>query len=103
VAGTGVVCGDLKELVRVWGKGSSFVLPLDMGGVGSELSFGIESLELPGSVLVGQEGVPWGLGVLGRLVTIHPKFRFTPYPKHPQDPSYLPHQPHKPLRIYPNQ
>jgi len=36
-------------------------------------------------------------------VTIHPVFRFTPYPKHPQDPSYLPHQPHRPLRIYPNQ
>jgi len=36
-------------------------------------------------------------------VTIHPVFRFYPYPKHPQDPSYLPHQPHRPLRIYPNQ
>jgi len=44
-------------------------LPLDTGGVGSELSSGIESLELPGSVLTGQEGVPWGLGVLGRLVS----------------------------------
>jgi len=39
-----------------------------MDGVGSELSSGIESLELPGSVLVGREGVLWGLGVLGRLL-----------------------------------
>ena len=58
-AGTGVVCEDLEELAKVWGKGSSFALPLDTGGVGSELSSGIESLELPGSVLGGQEGVPW--------------------------------------------
>jgi len=69
VAGTGVACEDLEELVRVWGKGSSFALPLDTGGVGNELSSGIESLELPGSVLVGRDGVPWGLGVLGRLVS----------------------------------
>jgi len=68
-AGTGVACEDLKELARVWGKGSSFALPLDTGGVGSELSSGIESLELPGSVLVGRDGVSWGLGVLGRLVS----------------------------------
>jgi len=68
-AGTGVACEDLEELVRVWGKGSSFALPLDTGGVGSELSSGIESLELPGSVLVGWDGVSWGLGVLGRLVS----------------------------------
>jgi len=68
-AGTEVVCEDLEELVRVWGRGSSFALPLDTGGVGSELSSGIESLELPGSVLAGQEGVPWGLGVLGLLVS----------------------------------
>ena len=51
--GTGVACKDLEELAKVWGKGSSFALPLDMGGVGSELSSGIESLELPGSILVG--------------------------------------------------
>jgi len=68
-AGTGVACEDLEELARVWGKGSSFALPLDTSGVGSELSSGIESLELPGSVLVGRDGVPWGLGVLGRLVS----------------------------------
>jgi len=67
--GTGVACEDLEELARVWGKGSSFALPLDTGGVGSELSSGIESLELPGSVLAGWDGVPWGLGVLGRLVS----------------------------------
>jgi len=67
--GTGVACKGLEELARVWGKGSSFALPLDAGGVGSELSSGIESLELPGSVLVGRDGVPWGLGVLGRLVS----------------------------------
>jgi len=68
-AGTGVACEDLEEPVRVWGKGSSFALPLDTGGVRSELSSVIESLELPGSVLVGRDGVPWGLGVLGRLVS----------------------------------
>ena len=68
-AGTGVACEDLKEPARVWGKGSSFALPLDTGGVGSELSSGIESLELPGSILVGWDRVPWGLGVLGRLVS----------------------------------
>ena len=67
--GTGVACEDLEELARVWGNGSSFALPLDTGGVGSELSSGIESLELPGSVLAGWDGVPWGLGVLGRLVS----------------------------------
>jgi len=46
--------------------------PLDLnttGGVGSELSSGIESLELPGSILAGQDGVSWGLGVLGRLAS----------------------------------
>jgi len=63
--GTGVVCKGLEKLAKVWGKGSSFALPLDTGGVGSELSSGIESLELPGSILVGQDGVSWGLGVLG--------------------------------------
>jgi len=63
--GTGVACKDLEELAKVWGKGSSLALPLDWGGGGSELSSGIESLELPGSVLVGRDGVPWGLGVLG--------------------------------------
>jgi len=68
-AGTGVVCKDLEELARVGDKGSFFALPLDTGGVESELSSGIESLELPGSVLAGREGVPWGLGVLGRLVS----------------------------------
>ena len=68
-AGTGVVCKDPEKLVRVWGKGSSFALPLNMGGVGSELSSGIESLELPGSVLAGRDGVPWGLGVLGQLAS----------------------------------
>ena len=68
-AGTGVTCKGLEELARVWGKGSSFALPLDTGGVGSELSSGIESLELPGSILAGRDGVPWGLGVLGRLVS----------------------------------
>jgi len=68
-AGTGVACKDPEKLARVWGKGSSFALLLDMGGVGSELSSGIESLELPGSVLAGWDGVPWGLGVLGRLVS----------------------------------
>jgi len=68
-AGTGVACEDLEEPARVWGKGSSFALPLDTGGVGSELSSGIESLEPPGSVLAGRDGVPWGLGVLGRLVS----------------------------------
>ena len=51
--GTGVACKDLKELAKVSGSGSVFPLPLDMGGVGSELSSGIESLELPESVLVG--------------------------------------------------
>jgi len=51
--GTGVASEGLEELARAWGKGSSFALPLDTGGVGSELSSGIESLELPGSVLVG--------------------------------------------------
>ena len=50
--GTGVVCEDLEELVRVWGGGTCFPFPLDMGGVESELSSGIESLELPGSILV---------------------------------------------------
>jgi len=69
VVDTGVACKGLKELARVWGKGSSFALPLDTGGVGNELSSGIESLELPGSVLVGQDRVPWGLGVLGQLVS----------------------------------
>jgi len=64
-----VACKDLEELAKVSGNGSSFPLPLDMGGVGSELSSGIESLELPGSVLVGWDGVPWGLGVLGQLVS----------------------------------
>ena len=68
-AGTGVACKDLEELARVRGKGSSFALPLDTDEVGSELSSGIESLELPGSVLVRREGVPWELGVLGRLVS----------------------------------
>jgi len=68
-AGTGAACKDLEELARVWGNSSSFALPLDTGGVGSELSSGIESLELPGSILVGRDGVPWGLGVLGRLVS----------------------------------
>ena len=58
MVGTRVACKDLKELAKVWGNGSSFPLPLDMGGVGSELSSGIESLELPGSVLGGREGVP---------------------------------------------
>jgi len=51
--GTGVACEDLKELAKDWGKGSSLALPLDMGGVESELSSGIESLELPGSILGG--------------------------------------------------
>jgi len=64
-----VACEDLEELAKVSGNGSAFPLPLDMGGVGSELSSGIESLELLGSVLVGRDGVPWGLGVLGRLVS----------------------------------
>jgi len=50
--GTGVACEDPEELARVWGNSSCFALPLDIGGVGSELSSGIESLELPGSVLV---------------------------------------------------
>jgi len=67
--GTGVACEDPEGLARVWGKGSSFALPLDTGGLGNELSSGIESLELPGSVLAGWDGVPWGLGVLGRLVS----------------------------------
>ena len=64
-----MVCKDLEVLAKVWGKSSSLALPLDTGGAGSELSSGIESLELPGSVLGGREGVPWGLGVLGRLVS----------------------------------
>ena len=64
-----MACKDLEEPAKVCGKGSSFALPLDTGGVGSELSSGIESLELPGSVLAGQDGVSWGLGVLGRLVS----------------------------------
>ena len=42
---------------------------LDTGGVGSELSSDIESLELPGSVLVCLRGVPLGLGVFGRLAS----------------------------------
>ena len=67
--GTGVACKDLEEPAGVWSKGSSFALPLDTGGVRSELSSGIESLELPGSVLVGREGVSWGLGVLGQLAS----------------------------------
>jgi len=65
VVGTRVASEGPRELARVWGKGSSLALPLDMDGVGSELSSGIESLELPGSILAGQEGVCWGLGVLG--------------------------------------
>jgi len=68
-AGTGVACEDLEELAKVWGRGSSLALPLDLDGVGNELSSGIESLELPGSVLGGRDGVAWGLGVLGRLVS----------------------------------
>jgi len=68
-AGTGVVCKDLKEMAKVWGKSSSLAFPLDLDEVGNELSSGIESLELPGSILVGQDGVAWGLGVLGRLVS----------------------------------
>ena len=56
--GTGVACEDLEVLAKVWGKSSSLALALDTGGVGSELSSGIESLELPGSVLGGREGVP---------------------------------------------
>jgi len=67
--GTGVACGDLEELAKVWGNGSSLALPLDPAEVGNKLSSGIESLELPGSVLVGRDGVAWGLGVLGRLVS----------------------------------
>ena len=67
--GTGVACEDLEEPAKVSGNGSAFPLPLEMGGVGIELSSGIESLELPGSILGGQDGVPWGLGVLGRLVS----------------------------------
>jgi len=69
VAGTGVACGDLEEMAKVWGKGSSLALPLDPDGVGNELSSGIESLELPGSVLGGRDGVAWELGVLGQLVS----------------------------------
>jgi len=68
-AGTGEACEDLEEMAKVWGNGSSLALPLDLDGVGSELSSGTESLELPGSVLVGWDGVAWGLGVLGRLVS----------------------------------
>ena len=44
-------------------------MALDTGGVGSKLSSDIESLELPGSVLVCLRGVPLGLGVLGRLAS----------------------------------
>ena len=44
-------------------------MALDTGGVGSELSSDIESLELPGSVLVCLRGVPLGLGVFGRLAS----------------------------------
>jgi len=51
VVGTGVACEDLKEPARVWGGGTCFPLALDTGGVGSELSSDIESLELPGSIL----------------------------------------------------
>ena len=53
----------------VWGGGTCCPLALDTGGVGSELSSDIESLELPGSVLVCLQGVPLGLGVLGQLVS----------------------------------
>ena len=50
--GTGEACKDLEALAKVWGGGTCFPFPLDIGGVGSELSSGIESLELPGSILV---------------------------------------------------
>ena len=56
--GTGVVSEGLEELAKVWGNGSSFAFPLDTGGVRSELSSGIDSLELPGSILVGWDRVP---------------------------------------------
>ena len=67
--GTGAACEGLEDWVIVWGGGTCCPLSLDMGGVGSELSSNIESLELPGSVLVCLRGVPWGLGVLGCLTS----------------------------------
>jgi len=50
--GTGEACKDLEALAKVWGGGTCFPFPLDIGGVGSKLSSGIESLELLGSILV---------------------------------------------------
>ena len=67
--GTGAACEGLEDWVMVWGGGTCCPLVLDMGGVGSELSSDIESLELPGSILVCLRGVPLGLGVLGRLAS----------------------------------
>ena len=63
--GTRAACEGLEDWMMVWGGGACCPLALDMGGVGSELSSDIESLELPGSVLVCLRGVPLGLGVLG--------------------------------------
>ena len=60
-----MACEGLEDWVIVWGGGTCCSLALDMGGVGSEVSSDIESLELPGSVLVCLRGVPLGLRVLG--------------------------------------
>ena len=64
-----MVCEGPKDWAMVWGGSTCCPLALDMGGVGSELSSDIESLELPGSVLVCLRGVSLGLGVLGRLAS----------------------------------
>ena len=58
-----------KHWDSFWSDCTCCPLALDTGGVGSELSSDIESLELPGSVLVCLRGVPLGLGVLGRLAS----------------------------------
>ena len=67
--GTGAACEGLEDWAMVWGGGACCPFALDMGGVGSKLSSDIESLELPGSVLVCLRGVPLGLGVLGQLAS----------------------------------
>ena len=64
-----MACKGLEDWAIVWGGGTCCPFALDTGGIGSELSSDIESLELPGSVLVCPRGVSLGLGVLGRLAS----------------------------------
>ena len=64
-----MACEGLKDWAMVWVGGACCPLALDTGGVGSKLSSDIESLELPGSILVCLSGVPLGLGVLGQLAS----------------------------------